>query len=182
MASRVRRWILGIVLTVVLVGVGIVLYGLTLPREHVAASEVELSAPADSVWRVIRDMGRHREWWPAVTKVEAVDRGDGQERWSEEIDGFTMIFRPEVLEEGRRFRTVIEAEPGAPFGGTWTYEVEPRGAGTLVRVTEDGWVANPFFRAMLDLGGRHGSLDSYLTALAARFGRSVAPVHVAEVR
>jgi hypothetical protein len=44
-------------------------------------------------------------------------------------------------------------------------------------VTEEGWVANPFFRLMSKLGGQHGSIDGYLTALAKHFGEKLVVSH-----
>ena len=58
------------------------------------------------------------------------------------------------------------------------YWVEPCEGGTRVTVTEAGWIANPFFRVMAQLGGFHGTIDGYLTALGARFGEAVTPEHV----
>ena len=46
----------------------------------------------------------------------------------------------------RRLVTRIEATPGTPFGGTWTFEITPDGTGSRVTVTERGWIANPIFR------------------------------------
>ncbi len=55
-----------------------------------------------------------------------------------------------------------------PFGGTWTYELVPRGAGTTLTITERGEVYNPFFRFVSRfIVGQEGSIDSYFAALRA---------------
>ena len=50
----------------------------------------------------------------------------------------------------RRLVTRI-ADPNLPWGGTWTTEITPAPGGSVMRITEDGYVNNPLFRF-------HGSL------------------------
>jgi hypothetical protein len=55
-----------------------------------------------------------------------------------------------------------------PFGGTWTYEFVPQGAGTTLTITERGEVYNPFFRSVSRfIVGQEGSIDRYFAALRA---------------
>ena len=58
------------------------------------------------------------------------------------------------------------------------YRVEAAPVGHTVCITEEGWISNPVFRAVASLMGFHGTLDSYLTALAGRFGVSYRPEHL----
>lgn len=164
--------------SVVLLGLALLAFGVGQPREHVVTSRVLLPVPAESAWAAMRDIPGTVGWWRDLTEVRRGSAADGAERWEESVDGFTMTVRVEELEAGARFRTVIEGRPDASFGGTWTYEVRPAGDGAEVRVTEAGWVSNPFFRAFAHLGGLHATLDSYLTALGQRFGQAVTPEHV----
>lgn len=61
------------------------------------------------------------------------------------------------------------ADVSLPFGGQWTYEVEPAGSGTKLRITEDGEVYNPVFRFMSRfVFGHHGSIDRFLADLKRR--------------
>ena len=76
-----------------------------------------------------------------------------------------------------RLRTVIE-DTGAPFGGEWIYRITPEGAGSVLEVTEEGWVSNPVFRVVSRLVGYHRTMDSYLAALARRLGATSRPEHV----
>ncbi|HZD05714.1 MAG TPA: hypothetical protein VE173_12380, partial [Longimicrobiales bacterium] len=63
------------------------------------------------------------------------------------------------------------ADEGLPFGGTWTYVLEPDAGGTRVTLTEDGEIYNPFFRFMARfVFGYDGTMRSYLDGLEARMG------------
>lgn len=54
--------------------------------------------------------------------------------------------------------------------------------GTEVSVTEDGWIANKFFRVVSKVMGYYGTLDGYLKALGAKFGDQVRPEHLEGMR
>jgi hypothetical protein len=172
------RWILivaGSLIGLVLLACAV---GLALPRNHHVTSRIRLQEPPDSVWVVIRDLGQIASWWPEVKKVERLEDAAGKERWRESLGG-DMALVLLVAEEGppTRLRTVIE-DTGAPFGGEWIYQISPDGAGSVVEVTEAGWVSNPIFRVVSRLMGHHRTLDGYLSALAKRFGAASTPEHV----
>lgn len=173
-----RKWILRVTVAVVAAAIVLLAAGLLLPREHVAASGVTLRQPPESVWATVRDLGGVPRWWPEVATATRVADPAGREMWRQEVGGFPMTFAVTESAAPRRLVTTIEAPPGSAFGGTWTYELTAADGGTRVTVTEAGWIANPFFRVMAQLGGFHGTIDGYLTALGARFGEAVTPEHV----
>jgi hypothetical protein len=76
--------------------------------------------------------------------------------------------------------TTIDAPPGSPFGGRWIYRLERSGSGTQLTLTEDGWIDHKFFRIVSRVMGHHGTVDSYLRALNARFGGTDRPSHLVE--
>jgi uncharacterized protein YndB with AHSA1/START domain len=157
----------------------LVIVGVTLPRNHRAASRLVLAYPPDSVWAVIRDLQGVASWWPEVRSAERLPDQVGQERVRQMLgNNFAMTLLVAESEPPRRLRTVIDAPPGAAFGGAWIYELTPAGAGTEVRITEEGWVANPFFRLIARLMGYHRTLDSYLASLARHFGEAASPEHI----
>jgi uncharacterized protein YndB with AHSA1/START domain len=174
-----RRTLIAIALSLLALIAGLGAWGATLPREHTVRAQIALAVPPESVYTVMRDIGALPAWWHDVEKVEAVTGTDGYERWKETSDGmaFTLIINTE--EPPLRFTTRIDTTGNPGFGGMWTHEVAlASGGGTTVTITEEGWVANPYFRVMMKLGGPTRTIDSYLTALGSRFGASVTPAHL----
>ena len=158
----------------------LVLIGLFLPREHRATSRISLKQSSDTVWAVIRDYEHAASWWPDVKSVKRLADLDGHERWEETMKMGPIAF---VLTEERApefLRSAIDTTGGSPFGGDWLHEITSSAVGTTVTITEQGWVSNPLFRAISRLLGYHGTLDSYLTALARHFGENITPEHVAD--
>jgi hypothetical protein len=90
-----------------------------------------------------------------------------------------LLLRIEDAKPTSRMRSVIE-DTGEPFGGEWTYQLTPAGNGCTLDITEDGWVSNPVFRVVSRVIGHHRTMDSYLAALARRFGAPATIEHVAE--
>ena len=62
-------------------------------------------------------------------------------------------------------------DDGQPFGGTWTWQLEPNGSGTRLAITEAGFVKNPMFRFMGAMfWSPTDTIRDYLKALAAHLG------------
>lgn len=161
-----------VILLVVLVVMAVI--GSFIPRDHVAGSSIALQQPPDSVWRVVRNQDDVPQWWPAMRSSVHRVGADGRDRWEQALSGNKMTFVIEADEPPRRLVTRIEPEPGAPFGGSWTFEIAPDGAGSRVTVIERGWIANPIFRFLARfVFGYHRTQESYLLALGKRFGKPV---------
>jgi hypothetical protein len=150
------------------------LYGRSLPREHVVISTVTLVAPADSVWKVIRNIGATPTWLDGVGSATRVS--GNRETWDQTM-GSSGKIRIEIRGEtpGRRLVTEIVNNEQDDFGGTWTYDVVAGGAGTEVTITEEGWVEAPLFRVVMKVRGVHRTVDNYLRSLAGHFGESASP-------
>ena len=174
----IRGILIALAVVIALVAV-VVIVGALLPREHRASSSITLKQPPEVIWVVISDPAGVPGWWPDVTASQQQPAVDGRARWQQTTkDGYTMVLEVELSQPPRLLKTLIVTKPGDPFGGTWTYELAPADGGTTLTITEDGWVANPIFRAMMRVMGTHRTLDSYLAALGRRFGESTPPVHV----
>lgn len=157
----------------------VALIGWLLPREHVATSRVVIRQPPDTVWMVVRDLGLLAEWWPDVERVEPVGDAGGREVWRQHLTTGPLTLAVVEDDPPHRLVTRIESSDGAPFGGTWTYRIEPVDGGSRVTIIEDGWIANPIFRFVSAVFmGKHGTMDRYLRALGRRFDEEVMPVHV----
>lgn len=172
------KWAL--IAAAVLVGLVAVIavVGAFLPREHRANSTIVLKRPVDSVWSVIRDMAGATGWWPGLTLSERMPDVGGKERWHQKGSGFDMVVEITEAVAPTRMTTLIVSKPGDPFGGKWIYVLAPAEGGTRVTVTEDGWVSNVIFRFMSRfVMGHHTTIDTYLVALAKKFGEDVRPQH-----
>ena len=145
------RWVLIGVGVIVALIVVITVIGAFLPREHTASRSMVLRQPPETVWATIRNLEGIAAWFPEGARVKV-----------------------EVAEERRPAKLVtrIVPEPRAPFGGTWTYEVQPAPSGTRLTVTENGWIAVPPFRVVAQLMGMDATIKQYLTALAKKFGET----------
>jgi uncharacterized protein YndB with AHSA1/START domain len=174
------KWVIIVVASLVGLIAVIAIAGYLVPRDHRATSTILLRQPLDSVWRVVRDIGGITSWWPQMKESTRMPDQDGREVWRQKMSGFDV---PLVVLESQspgRLVTKIDASAGAPFGGTWTYELTPDsgGGGTRISVREDGWISNPVFRFLSRfVFGYYGSLDGYLKALGKRFGEAVKPTH-----
>jgi len=159
-------------LVVVAVLVGLVALmacvGWMLPAGHQASRSATLAAPLDRVFAIISDVARYAEWRKDVTKIELLpDDGRGL-RFREHGSNGPIVFRIEQIDTPRRMMVRID-DPDQPFGGTWTYELSPDGAGTSLTITEDGEVYNPIFRFMSHFFfSQTASMEAYLAALQQR--------------
>ena len=173
------KWVVIVLGGVIVLVALMALIGAFVPREHRATSTIELHQPADSVWKVVRDLGGVTAWWPEIKESVRQPDKDGREVWRQKMSGWDV---PLIVIEStapRRLVTQIDTSAGGSFGGTWTYELTPdSGGGTKISVTEAGWIGNPIFRTLSRfVFGYYGTLDGYLKALGKKFGEPVRPVH-----
>lgn len=165
-----------LILAVLVVG-GLWLYGRSLPREHVASSTVTLVAPADSVYKLLRNFSAHPAWWSDVKSSTRI-QGRSKETWEEDM-GPAGTIQMEISREvvGRQFVATILNETQQDWGGEWTYDIVTTGAGTEVTITETGWVESPLFRVGAKLMGKYRTIDGLLRSLADHFGEVATPRH-----
>ena len=173
------KWVLIVMGSLAALFAVMTLIGLFVSREHRATSTIALRQSPDSIWKVVRDLGKGPTWWPALNSAERLPDRAGREVWRQKMSGFDV---PIIVLEStppKKLVTQIDPKARAAFGGTWTYELTPETTGgTRVSVTETGWIGNPVFRFMSRfLFGYYGSLDGYLRALGKRFGETVEPTH-----
>jgi hypothetical protein len=166
----------GAVVLVIGIATGV---GLMLPRSHVATSGITVGQPPDSVWAVIRDLSMIPSWWKDVTGSVRLPDAEGRERWRQDTRMGPMTLEITESRPPQRMVTRIVTAPGADYGGTWTYQITAMNGGSRLTITEEGWVANPFFRFVSYVFfGVHGTMDDCLEALGSRFGQRVRPEHI----
>jgi hypothetical protein len=169
------RWLLMIAGVIAAVAIGIVLFGMTLPQNHVASRTARLSAPPETVWKLITNVSDYPTWRRNVDSVEQIDTGTVK-RWREISGGDRMTYEARTSEAPLHFVSVI-ADKGLPFGGSWDYRLSPDGEGTRLTITENGEVYNPLFRFVSRyVMGHTATIDKYLEDLARKTGDTYTPV------
>jgi len=144
----------------------IVAVGYALPVQHVAFRIAGFRQPAAEIFGILSDPAHFPEWRSDVKTVEVLSTSPL--RWREHGGNGDITFVVEELVAPRRLVTRID-DRSLPFGGTWTYDLAPDGAGTAVTITEHGEVYNPLFRFMSRfVFGQTATMDGYLTALQKR--------------
>lgn len=166
-----------VVVLVVLVG-GVYAYGSTLPRDHVASSRIALKAAPDSVFAVLRAFGDYPKWDTDFKSSVKGESRNGNEVWVQDAGGMTMSVELTEIRPPSRIVSKIVTDESSSWGGVWTYAVEPAAQGSIVTITEDGWIKAPIFRVMMKAMGTHATMDGVLTHLAAHFGEQVKPEHL----
>jgi hypothetical protein len=147
--------------------IAIVLMGLNLPQTHVASRSVSFPThPQAEVWNLISGPP---DWRPEVQRFEALPDRDGHRMWREHGSHGRSIAYELVASEPPRKMVVRIAEPKLPYGGTWTYELEPEAQGSRLTVTEAGEVYNPIFRFVSRyVMGHTATIDAYFKALSGK--------------
>lgn len=167
------RWYWIVLLVVLGLVLLLALVGALLPVEHRAACRVLLHQPASVVFAAITDVPNLPTWRKELTSVELLPDQDGKRCWREVSKYGPMDLRVEEIVPDRKLVGRI-VTPGSPFGGTWTYRLEPRGDATELTITENGEVYNVFFRVLSRfVFGHSTTITNYLRALGAKFGETV---------
>ncbi|HWP36240.1 MAG TPA: SRPBCC family protein [Gemmatimonadales bacterium] len=167
--------VIGILLGLPLVAFAV---GSMLPRDHVARMRITLPSPPERVWALISDFGGTPRWRSDVTRVEMLTAEGERVRFVETSKQGTVTFEL-VSQDPPRKQVVRVVDEGQPFGGTWTWEVEPEGSGARVTITEAGFIKNPLFRVMGKLFfPPTATMNAYLLALAKELGETATPVEL----
>jgi hypothetical protein len=146
-----------------------------LPRDHVAQMSLEVGADPGQVWTLIADVTGTSRWRPDVRQVESRPPVGGRPRFVETTRHGPTPF--EIVAQAPPATQVVRVvDDGLPFGGTWTWELTPRGTGTRLTITEDGFIESRLFRVMSRLFfPPTATMDAYLRALAAELGERAEP-------
>ena len=165
------KWILIVGLILLAIVAVVVVIGLLLPQSHVATRRASIPSTCETVFAAITDVEQFSTWRRDVTKVERLPDRDGRPVWVE--DGSSGRMTLAVEHEDRPTLLVIRiADPDLPFGGTWTYNLQPGPESCEVTITEKGEIYNPIFRFMARfVFGYEATMASYLEALGSKFNR-----------
>jgi len=174
------RWffiVAGCLVAIVLV---VAIVGAALPRDHTAAMSARIPATPESVWAALTTPADFPRWRSDVKRVELLPAAPSGPSWREHGGNGAITYVVEAWEPPHRLVGRI-ADQGLPFGGSWEYRIEPDGtAASQVTIIERGVVYNPIFRFVSRfVMGHTKTIDTYLRALARRFGGEAAPTVVA---
>jgi len=152
----------------VLLVVCVVVIGSLLPKRHVTSRSAFFKASPERLFALIAGS---QDWRPDVKSCELIT-GDGGKQFQRETSKRGEAILYEL--QGSRPPLVIQrriANENLPYGGTWSFALEPANGGTRVRITEDGEVYNPIFRFVSKfVMGQTAMLDAYLGALGKAVG------------
>lgn len=155
----------GVLVLLILLVTGI---GYMLPQKHTASREQSYAADPAKVFAAITTPADYPAWRTGVKSIELLPDEDGKRRFRETGSNGTITFVFDELTSPRRVVSRI-ADTKLAFGGKWTYELQPSGTGTTLRITEDGEVYNPIFRFMSRfVFGHSASLDAFHADLKKR--------------
>jgi hypothetical protein len=157
----------------VLLVAGVVVVGSLLPKRHVVARSAVFKASAEKLFALIAG---NQDWRPDVKSCELITGEDGRQFQRETSKhGDTILYE---LQESRPPLSIERriATQNLPYGGTWSFALEPANVGTRVRITEDGEVYNPVFRFVSKFVlGQTATEDAYLKAMGKATGEDVQP-------
>jgi uncharacterized protein YndB with AHSA1/START domain len=149
----------------------VVLVGWSLPVQHRATGEATLPASPQSVYQLITDVDRFPQWRSSVKSTERLPDSAGKKRFREVGSDGTILYEVDSAVPDQRLVTRI-ADRSLPFGGSWTFELIPRGDSTTIRITEDGEVYNPIFRFVSRfVFGHTATIEKYLADVRTAVGR-----------
>jgi hypothetical protein len=175
-----KRWTF--ILAGIIIGLLLLTYvaGIFIPRDHVAAMSIDLNKDPATIWAMISDFGNTTKWRTDISAVRMDAPVDGKVRFTESGPQGDVQF--EVVSQHPPFRQSVRVvDDDQPFGGVWTWQLEPGqgSAQTRLTITEAGFIKTPIFRTM----GKFffsptDTIESYLTALAQALGENASPQHV----
>lgn len=149
--------------------------GAMIPRDHVATRMALYHQPPEVIWRMITDVEGQVGWREGVTSVRRLPDENGMPGWVETSDFGELPIRVIQWDPPRRMVARI-ADDSLPFGGTWTYEVDPVEGGATLRLTESGFIKPALFRLLSRfVFGYTATMETYLESLGTQFGEEVSP-------
>ena len=149
------------------------LIGVFLPKNHIASRTAILPVTPEALWTVITDVEAYPSWRSELSKVEVLKNEANAKEWRETSRFGEIPFAVTEYQPHARLVTKINSDDLA-FGGVWTYELAPEGAGTRLTITENGVINNPFYRFMARfIFGYSASIDGYLGSLGKKHGKEI---------
>ena len=167
------KWLLIAMLSLVCLTGIMALLGSRLPLAHTADRSIRFGAPPEKVWGVLDDAGGMPSWRSDLKSVELLPPRDGKRVHREVWTNGRVIEMERTESRPPERMTARIATRDLPFQGGWTYELTPDGGGTILKITENGEIANPMARFVVYyFVGYTATIDKYLADLAKKLGAS----------
>jgi hypothetical protein len=143
---RVLRFF-GWLSVVIVLAIGLAIFlGSRVPVAHTVSVSETIPASQEKVWGLISDVASQPNWRTGLKAVQPLPSENGATCWAEVETGTTMPLCADVREAPVR-QVVRIANPKLPFGGTWTYVLEPAGENsTKLTITENGTTGPAMWR------------------------------------
>ena len=183
--------VLSVIGIVALVALGAFALGATMPVDHSVSVTGVVAAPPAKVFAMITDISAGPTWRPEVKSVEVLPKDNFRDAWIEDLgSGQKMKFLATTTAPPQPYgpnvgpetivatRVVKLDDPGAQYGGVWTYELSPTRTNTgdqatLLKITETGYINPPVYRFMMKyVFGPTKNLDDYMKHIQAAATKS----------
>ncbi len=156
-----------IILTIIVVIINIpIIGGLFLPKSHKVTKTMFVKYDPENVYLFITNVKEYPKWLHRVKKVEIVSTNpSGLTSWQEHYSyGKPMMYQ--IMEAAPYSDLTIKtANAEAYYVNTWKINIKEVENGTMLTITEDGDIYNPFFRTIAKLRGTDYSLNEYMADL-----------------
>jgi len=170
MGMKILLWIVVGLSAILLL---VTLIGWLLPKDHLVTRCQRYRQRPEAIWAAITDIETLPKWREGLKSVKRLPDKNGLPAWVESTSAGDIALETTESEASRKMVTRI-ADPKLPFGGTWTYEIMETDYGTVLRITENGYVTNPLFRFLSQfVFGHAATIETYLKSLAEKFGQEV---------
>lgn len=143
--------------------VAIVVIGAMLPKHHTATRTAILKATPEQIFALISGP---QDWRSDLKSYSFFDQ-DGR-HMARETDkhGQTITYEIAQSQPPTMLKRTI-TDKNLPFGGSWTWSIQPQSGGCSVTITEDGEVYNPVFRFVSKfIMGQTRTMEDYLAMLS----------------
>jgi len=158
------KWFIRLLALLGMLILAMLITGSVLPEKHTATASREFNTKPETVWAVLTDFSQWPQWRSDLKEI----RTETNTFTEISTSGDSIEFRIDEFTTPERFVTRI-ITPDLPFGGSWTYELQPTESGCLLTITENGEVYNPLFRFMSKyMFGHTATMEQYLEDLSKK--------------
>jgi hypothetical protein len=166
------KWLVIVVLSVAGLLIVAALIGYLLPRDHTASRANRYNQSPEVLWTAITDVDAMPSWREGLKSIKHLPSSNTLPAHLEVTTMGEIPYQTIEMVAPRKLVRRI-SDPNLPFGGSWTFEIVPAAPGATLRITENGYVINPFFRFMSRfIFGYTSELDRYLRALSKKFNEA----------